>query len=629
METGQNQEQLSHPKRIAILPPLIAERIAAGEVIERPASVVKELVENSIDAGATQVEVRLTKGGCDLLEVYDDGSGMPKDDLELSVCRHATSKIKNLDDLSDLHSLGFRGEALPSIAAVAELTITSRSTPELNTSEPSHTFEIKAAHTAPVRAKAERVANYNFLGKAHGTRVRVTSLFSQIPARLKFLKSAGAESNAVREILERLALTHPEIRFALFSDDRKLLDLPSETLEKRTERMLGDGNPFEVLETKIEGAWGIQIIWLKGLSLPHTRSMYQIVNGRALRDRILQQAILNPLRQSFLPGNFPAMVVKLDIPSDELDVNVHPTKTEIRFLDPKKIFALCHAAIEKILIRSTPSEFWANGIQNTPGLGPEPLSLQNTSYSSPHSHSAYSQAYLARSEASHPNTEFLTSFPTPNDSKTFFAETLDQNPFDTTPFGQFRGILFSTYFVFEQGSELLLVDQHAAHERIRYERLKNNVLKRENIEEQTLLIPEFIKLDRDKINSLRDQIELLPKLGFDAEIFGEDSVLFRTIPAVWGMNQLTPRLKNLLERLCENTIETTKELVWDEMLFEKVAMEACRSSFKAGDHIHERGAIDLTQALIKCAHPGNCPHGRPTFIKIPELKVEEWFSRKI
>jgi DNA mismatch repair protein MutL len=605
--------------KIAILPPLIAERIAAGEVIERPSSVVKELVENSIDAGATQVEVRLQKGGCDLIEVMDDGKGMPKDDLELCVCRHATSKIKLFEDLSQLHTLGFRGEALPSIASVAELTITSRNL------EASETYEIKAAHTAPVRATGERVANYNFLGKPHGTRVRVASLFSQIPARLKFLKSPGAEAGAVREILERLALTHPEVRFALFSDERKLLDLPIETLAKRTERMLGDGNPFEVAQTKLDGAWAIEIIWLKGLSNPSTRSMYQIVNGRALRDRTLQMAMLQPLRQSFLPGNFPAMVVKLDIPADEIDVNVHPTKTEIRFLDSRKIFALCSAAIDRLLVESTPTEnlgnFWSE----------KAATAASQNFSGFH-YNPNRQAYLTPSTDSHSvaSNEAGTLYPTP-ESGTNFAPSLDADfSFDTTPFGQFRGVLFSTYFVFEQGDELLLIDQHAAHERIRYERLKNSVLKREVIEQQELLVPEVIKLSSDKVLELKDKIELLPTLGFDAEIFSEEAILFRTVPAVWGMSQLSPRLKNLLERLLEvDAKENAKTLTWDETLFEKVAMEACRSSFKAGDHIHEQGAIDLTRKLMKCEHPGNCPHGRPTFIKIPQLKVEEWFSRKI
>ncbi len=594
--------------KISILPPLIAERIAAGEVIERPASVVKELVENAIDAGSTEIEVRLGKGGCDLIEVTDNGHGMSRENLEISICRHATSKILELDDLTRLSTLGFRGEALPSIAAVAELQITSRA----RGSDVTH--ELRAAHTAPARGIAERVANYNFLGSPQGTRIRVLSLFSQIPARLKFLKSAGAESSAVREIIERLALTHPEVSFSLFSDDKKLLSLPSEDLAKRAERMLGDGNPFELLTAKIEGGWAIEVIWLKGLSSPHTRSMYQIVNGRALRDRILQQAILNPLRQSFLPGSFPSIVVKLNIPSDEIDVNVHPTKTEIRFLDPKKIFALCSAAIQQLLVNSTPKEMWSNTSSYSFQAGgnlSEQFQLPATSSPTRYEGSLFSGTSENTAGYSNPATPALA----------------DDFSFDTTPYGQFRGILFSTYFVYEQGDELLLIDQHAAHERIRYERLKNSVLNREVIEQQELLVPEVIKLPQEKVQELKSKIPALQSLGFDAEVFSEESILFRTIPAVWGTNQLTLRLRNLLERL--ETTDLLADVAWDETLFEKIAMEACRSSFKAGDHIHVDGANDLTRKLMKCEHPGNCPHGRPTFIKVNKLKIEEWFSRKI
>ena len=614
--------------KISILPPLVAERIAAGEVIERPASVVKELVENSIDAGATQVEVRLSKGGCDLIEITDDGNGMTPEDLELCVCRHATSKIKQFDDLTRLHTLGFRGEALPSIGSVAELSLTSR------TEGQSETFEINVAHTAPAKAQSKRVANYNFLGKAHGTRVRVTSLFSQIPARLKFLKSSGAEASAVREILERLALTHPEVRFALWSDDRKLLDLPTESLEKRAERMLGDGNPFELLETKLEGSWGIQIIWLKGLSNPHTRSMYQIVNGRALRDRTLQSAILNPLRQSFLPGSFPSIVVKLDIPPQEIDVNAHPTKTEIRFLDSKKIFALCSAAFEKLLNSATAQ--WSTHLNPPAQMGAAPT-IGNPFIYTPPSRENFSRADWDPAYSTSPTLGGMVL--TPSHQSELQAESTSQTndsveeksfSFDTTPFGQFKGVLFSTYFVFEQGEDLLLIDQHAGHERIRYERLKNGVLKQENVEQQELLIPEVIKLPHEEVMELKEKLPHLAKLGFDAEAFSEESILFRSIPAVWGTHQLSTRLKNLLERLIETDLDEKKhQLVWDETLFEKIAMEACRSSFKAGDHMGEQAAIDLTRKLMNCEHPGNCPHGRPTYIKIPQLKIEEWFNRKI
>ncbi len=604
-------------KHIQILPSLIAERIAAGEVIERPASVVKELVENSIDAGATSVEVRLVRGGTDLIEVIDNGSGMERSDLELCVCRHATSKISVFEDLSNLASLGFRGEALPSIASVAELTVTSKA------KSGSETFEIKAAQTAPVKAKSTQVANINFLGSNHGTRVRVASLFSQVPARLKFLKSQGAEASAVREILERLALTHPEVEFKLQSDERVLLNLPSEDLKNRAVRMLGDDNPYEVIEASLPGQYGIQIIWLKGLSFPHTRSMYQIVNGRALRDRTLQMAILNPLKQSFLPGNFPALVVKINVPADEIDVNVHPTKTEIRFLDSSKIFTLCNAVFKQILggsgVPFQSSPFTHPQSAHAGGVGGHYASgyAQSTSHLG-----GYSQSAFSREQQHTPYLPSQSEFSTSGG----FSSKFENSFIDSTPFGEFRGVLFSTYFVFEAGDELLLIDQHAAHERIRYERLKKSILNREQIETQTLLVAEVVKLPQDKIIQLKEKILMLEPLGFDAEIFGEESVIIRAIPAVWSNHDLKTRLKNLLERLIDAEVTPTN-LAWDETLFEKIAMEACRSSFKAGDHIHEAGAVDLTEKLFRCEHPGNCPHGRPTSVKISKTKVEEWFNR--
>jgi DNA mismatch repair protein MutL len=572
--------------KIQVLPSLIAERIAAGEVIERPASVVKELCENAIDAGAHSLEVQLRKGGTDLIEVIDDGSGMVRKDLEICMGRHATSKIREFDDLTRLKTLGFRGEALPSIASVSELTIASRA------EGCGETFEIRLSQSAASHVESQRIANIGFLGASHGTRVRVASLFSQIPARLKFLKSPGAETSAVREILERLALTHPEVSFRLVNEDRTILELPVESLRDRAVRMLSDDNPFEVKEVRIEGRYSIEIIWLKGLSFPHTRSMYQIVNGRALRDRTLQSAILNPLKQSFLPGNFPAAVIRLELPSDELDVNVHPAKTEIRFLEPGKVYALCSAAFERLL---EGERFTASGNDFQ-----TPVSWPFESAPTPGSQS------------------FFTPVSNPGETPRDFL--------DATPVGDYRGILFSTYFVFEKGDELTLIDQHAAHERIRYEQLRSRILKHDKIENQTLLVPEVVKLPLEKILEVRPKLPLLQSLGFDVEVFGEESLLFRSIPAVWGNRALTERLRNLVERLLHARVHPENP-VWDETLFEKIAMEACRSSFKAGDAIPEFSALDLTRKLFNCEHPGNCPHGRPTSIRISKTKVEEWFSR--
>ena len=581
--------------KIKVLPSLIAERIAAGEVIERPASAVKELCENSLDAGASAIEVRLLKGGTDLIEIIDNGTGMAREDLELCIGRHATSKIREFEDLSQLETLGFRGEALPSIASVSELGITSRN------QESSETFEIKLSQSASERVTSHQVANLNFLGSNHGTRIRVASLFSQVPARLKFLKSPGAEASAVREILERLALTHPEVSFTLKSDERTLLNLPAESLKDRAVRMLSEDNPYEVKEVELPGHYGIQVIWLKGLSFPHTRSMYQIVNGRALRDRTLQMAILNPLKQSFLPGNFPACVVKINLPSDELDVNVHPSKTEIRFLDSRKIFTLCDAAFTQLL--------GSDRFQSPPIGAPTWNSTWSSNVPS----------------ASNPvwNAGFTPTLPL---DASFSLTSSNESFIDSTPIGDYRGILFSTYFVFEKDDTLTLIDQHAAHERIRYEKLKNRILRNETLETQELLVPEVVKLPLEKILMLREKLPLLETMGFSVEIFGEESVLFRSIPGVWGNRSLAERLKNLLERLVDTEVNA-QQLAWDETLFEKIAMEACRSSFKAGDFIPESSAIDLTRKLFACEHPGNCPHGRPTSIKISKTKVEEWFSR--
>ncbi len=605
--------------KIQVLPSLIAERIAAGEVIERPASVVKELVENSIDAGATHVEVRLLRGGTDLIEIIDNGQGMNQEDLELCICRHATSKIKHFEDLSKLHTLGFRGEALPSIASVSELTVTSRA------KEASETNEIRVAQATASKSTATRVANLNFLGSNHGTRVKVASLFSQVPARLKFLKTPGAEASATREILERLALTHPEVHFKLMSDERTLLDLPIEDLKDRTVRMLAEDNPYEVQEVRLPGSYGIQIIWLKGLSFPHTRSMYQIVNGRALRDRTLQMAILNPLKQSFLPGNFPAIVVKLDVPTDEIDVNVHPTKTEIRFLDSRKIFVLCNAALERLTAGDKMASPFHTGSDygRTSAFSFQQPSPHSFGFSgmNPGAQNQNGSSGMGGTPFQYTSTPILnTGFErgnTPQGSPNFI---------DSTPFGEYRGVLFSTYFVFEQGDELMLIDQHAAHERIRYEKLKRGILNREKIETQALLVPEVVKLATGKLQDLKPKLPWLESLGFEVEAFGEDALVFRSIPAVWGNLALLTRLKNMVERLMETDVPTS-ELAWDEMLFEKIAMEACRSSFKAGDMILEESAIDLTMKLFHCEHPGNCPHGRPTSIKISKTKVEEWFNR--
>lgn len=593
-------QTLKTPARpVRILDPLVAERIAAGEVIERPASVVKELVENSIDAGATRIEVELKKGGIEEIIITDNGCGMTRESLETSLCRHATSKIENLDDLMNLSSLGFRGEALPSIASVSDLTITSRAALHDSITQ---TFEAQAFHTAPKKGTARVVPNTLYLGSNHGTRVNVQSLFSRIPARLKFLKSPGAETSAIREIIEREAIAHPEVAFTLKSDGRMLLKLEQETFPERASKILSDDDtPFEVIHESIgNSSWSLEVVWLKGMAAPHTRKLLQVINHRPIRDRIFQQALLLPLKQSFLPGNFPVLAARLSIPAGEIDVNAHPTKLEVRFLESKKVFAITQALFDQLQ-------------KNQRAIHSEAMS----------SHTPSSSYFSEPHFSSSPHQDFAYSTSLAEPISNSFASSSPAFPDFHSPFGEYRGTLFSTYLLFEKENELLMVDQHAAHERIRYEALQNKALGQTALQSQQLLVPEVVKTRNVSL------AQELTHLGFEAESFGEESIIVRAIPAVWGMYDLNLRIRSLIERLEENvqTGTSTDHPVWDEALFEKIAMEACRGSVKAGDRLSQPQAEDLVRKLFKCAHPGNCPHGRPAFIKVSKNKFDEWFQR--
>ncbi|MCM0605441.1 MAG: DNA mismatch repair endonuclease MutL [Xanthomonadaceae bacterium] len=578
-------------KSIHLLDPNVAEKIAAGEVIERPASVVKELVENSIDAGATEIEIRLEDGGKSLIEISDNGTGIKSDELALAVQRHATSKISKIEDLLALSSLGFRGEALPSIRAVAKLEILSRVQGEDTAYEWSESSGTRV------------VTHGTFLSSKHGTRMRVIGLFSEIPVRLKFLKSNGAEISHVREWVERLALARPEIGFSLINDDKNILRLRPGTIESRLTEILADGNQYPVLkqeQRRISPDVRVTSYWLQGLSLPHTRKLIQIVNGRVLKDRLLQQATLSPFKQSLLPGQFPALFLKIELDPAEMDVNAHPTKTEVRFREPSKIFETVQSTLSKLIEAHGSVGYVAAERSYEQSLGSLGTSGGSSSFI----------GTLFNREATHTYSQDTLTIPESH------SPTL-------------TSILFETYIVTEKGGELWLIDQHAAHERIRYEMLKNKFFRAQEsgLEKQSLLIPESIKLDEVGALAIRERIHWLDKLGFEAESFGDTTLLIRAIPSNWGNHDVSGRMRNLIEKLIE--CDPSHELLWDESLFEKMAMTACRGSIKAGDRINEYQASQIINQLFECEHPWNCPHGRPTVVKIPVGKFEEWFQRRV
>jgi DNA mismatch repair protein MutL len=628
-----------HP-RVQLLPHHVSEKIAAGEVVERPSSVIKELVENSIDAGAREILISLKEGGKSLIEVVDDGCGMTAEDITLCIQRHATSKVRKMEDLESLTTLGFRGEALPSISAVAELQIISRSKGE----ETAH--ELRCSHQEET-PQAKPITFGHFRGSSHGTKITVESLFAQIPARLKFLKAPSAEVSQVRDWVERLSISHPEISFQLVNNDRSIIHLRAQEEKERIQSILSDSQDYPLVSAESNNGMRIRAHWLQGFSAPHTRKLIQVVNGRALRDRLLQQAILAPFRQALLPGQFPALVLFVDIPPSEIDVNVHPTKTEIRFLNPRELFKKVKSLIES-MISDHGSFAYAGGKSASfdhsrfGGFGAREPGHE-TQFSSSQSDS---QGFFQSAEPgpSHsPQREprsgfkseaFSLTYPNPSEPPPIPGSiygTGDKSFHHPLKGARFSGTLFRTYLFFETSSdEITVVDQHAAHERVRYEKLKKQVFDpTQTPAQQQLLLPEVVNISEDQLLEIQNRIFWLEKMGFEVEVFSEESLLFRAIPASWSTGDLKTRLGNLISRLVEIDESENNELIFDETLFEKLASEACHSSIRAGDPLSEPEARALVDDLFLCEHPWNCPHGRPSIVKVPKARLEDWFKRRV
>ncbi len=642
---------------IRVLNSNVAERIAAGEVIERPAAVVKELIENSLDAGATEISVALEDGGKSLIEITDNGHGMSPEDLKICVLRHATSKLATLGDLEKIRSLGFRGEALPSVAAVAELSILSRTTDQ----ETAYELKIPAVNDQERfedrKFEPEPLTFGHFLNSKHGTRIQVRGLFAHVPARLKFLKSQGAEVGQVREWMERLALAHPECGFRLHSERRQILALRPQSETDRVRSILADGDDYPVVSAAtdlgVPEALGLQVRvhWLQGLSTPQMRKIVQVVNGRAVRDRMLQSALLAPFRQALLPGQFPAVALYIDIDPAQIDVNVHPTKTEIRFLEGRKVFHAIDQLVDTLIAEKGAPAYaaglardWAEPQASAQVAGSSQPSAENLSWNRS---SSFSWTKPTVSESGTPSGAGprRTSEPGPQTPFQFrAAESLSDAPVapeHPLKHGRFAGTLFNTYLFYELSGELALVDQHAAHERIRYEQLKKRALRRADgsaLEAQALLIPEAVHFPAESRQLLESRLGWLGRLGFEAEVFGEDTLLFRGVPAEWGPGSggdLRARLRNLVERVLAQDNPDDMEpgkapsLEMDETLFEALASEACHSAIRAGDRLEREEAAALVEQLFDCEHPWNCPHGRPTVVRVPRARFEEWFQRRV
>lgn len=584
-------------KRIRKLADQLANQIAAGEVVERPGAALKELVENSLDAGARQVRVHLRGGGAELLEVVDDGEGIHADDLLLALGRHATSKIQNVDDLFAIRSWGFRGEALASIGAVARLVLSSR--------------RRGADRGKEILTEGGSLLSEKWVARQDGTTVRIENLFFNTPARRKFLKSQAAECAYCLQTMHRLALGSPECGFEVSIDgERSLLYPAAVRMETRIVQVFREAwnlelDEKELLSVQAESGPLRLCAWLlpSRYHIPSSRGIFSFVNRRGVKDKLLQQAILAAAKEVLFGSFYPQLVLKLDLPPENVDVNVHPTKSELRFRDPGHVFAFVRKHLERTL------------------AGDRPVRAQPMSATAPEA------------------TPLFTSAPSFHQKDSLGAPALGAMPqvpvrTEAAAMGgpQFLGTLRNTYLVCQEPDGLLLVDQHAAHERVTYERLKRTRFSH-GVARAPLLIPIQIELPRETLDRAEEQFPALAEFGLGLDRTGPTLLAVRELPTLLLRADGSPRfplgtlLRNLLSEFDENAAHDALASVLQEKLLDALASESCHGSVRAGQNLSAAEAYALLAQMSETDFAGHCPHGRPTAVRLRWSDLERLFKR--
>ena len=594
--------------RIRRLPDRLVNRIAAGEVVERPASVVKELVENALDAGATRITVTMEEGGRRLVLVEDDGHGMDAEELPLALERHATSKLAD-ERLVTIHTLGFRGEALPSIAAVARLAITSR-TP--------------AADGAwRIRAEAGRVAPVEPAAGAPGTRVEVRDLFFNLPARLKFLKSERSENGAALEVVRRLAMAAPRVAFRLFQDGRRMLDLDAVSEEPGEEAVLSRiapllGRDFAAAALRVEAERdGIRLVGYAGLptlSRNHGRHQYLFVNGRPVQDPLLRGCLRAAYSDLLFRDRQPVAALFLRLPPERVDVNVHPQKSEVRFREPECVRGLVIGALKRALAEHghrSAATVTAAALGPLPGAAPGRVAVR--------------AAPAPRQEALTGLAEAPAGFDAVAAAVAVQAPGSAEEEPAPGPLGRARAQILDSYILAETDDGLVIVDQHAAHERIVYERLKAQ-LREGGIARQLLLVPEVVELEAGERAVLVEHRQALEELGILLEPFGGDAVIVREVPALLG--EAGGRLAELLRDVAQELESCGEALSLRESLERVLATLACHGSIRAGRRLSVAEMDALLRQIEQTPYSAQCNHGRPTYVTLDRGGLERLFARR-
>ena len=553
---------------IKVLESEIVSKIAAGEVIEKPASVVKELIENSLDAGATQIAVETQGGGVELIKVSDNGAGIPASELELAFHRYATSKIGNLDDLEKISSLGFRGEALPSIAAVAEVEILTQTSSETIGSY--------------LHLRKGEVVRRESRARPQGTTITVRRLFRYFPARLKFLKSVNTENSHIAHLVSQYALAFPEVKFSLVLDKRHSLRT---TGNGDLREVVGEIYGSEVAQRMLKVEQKDGLAKVGGLTSPPSLARSNrnylsfFVNRRWVRSPLLTRATKEAYHGLLMDGQHPIAVINISLPTQELDVNIHPAKAQIKFCHEQAVFGSVQKAIEEALAR-TP-------IASSKAV---PFSASSGQWQSPHMIMDNEPAFVVA-----------------------------QLPTMELPVLRVLGQLANTYIIAEGPNGLYLIDQHAAHERILYDRISAQWAQKD-VEVQGLLQPIIIELSPREEETLRASKEFLAEFGFTIEPFGNRSYMIRAIPALMARANIIEIISVLLDNLASKESPSP----WEEKIAQSLA---CHGAIRAGQQLSNEEMRELIKQLEQTKQPRACPHGRPTMIHLSSHQLEKEFGR--
>ena len=595
--------------KIHYLESSLVDQIAAGEVIDRPASVLKELIENSLDSGADNIEVHVIKGGHELIQVSDNGCGMSQEDLKLAFMRHATSKIKYLEDLNSITTLGFRGEALPSIASVSMFTA-------LSSEKDSNGYEIK------INGSEEK--SFKPAAGLSGTTCKVQNLFYNTPARRKFLKKPETEQSVINSMMRRFMLSKPEVAFKMLSNNKIVYDVPAQNLSERINSIYGSAFKNGILPVELKKDPYIVTGFTGNLSLVKKRpgEQYIFLNGRFIKNRLLNSAIFSAYQSLIQRGEFPFFVMFLEMPPDLFDVNVHPAKLEVRFVNEWQIYHVIKTSIAMVLqdiLKVIPDY---KTYQHFPEYTPNQTGSLNLEKAPSGSITQFEQAphkrlgtdvadLFANNEAQLQDAHFRMESTLGN---------IKVHNEDLHPVSDHIWQIHRKYLITEIKSGLIIIDQHVAHERVLFEEAKK-AIEGQGFPSQTVLFPQTLKLQPEEYDSLLEITHYLNKIGFRFREFGENTVIIDEIPPDINWGNESQIIREILDQYI--SVKNINPSFIDQI----AAIYACKSAIKAGDQLKPEERIHLIDRLFSTDHPYYCPHGRPIIINLSINELDQRFER--